>query len=178
MMRLAATAVAALALGGVGAGAASAQALVIQGDTSIAGFLVKRDGSLGGAIDALGAPSSSRRTGETCLVRWRPLGIRMSFYNLGGGNPCGRRTGRFSNAVATGPRWRTGRGLRIGDSRARLRALYPRATFHQDRFYGAGWWLVTRRTQFGLPGTYPGLLARMLNRHVSGLVVRFPAGGD
>jgi hypothetical protein len=136
-----------------------------------------REGTLEAAIDALGSPTTKRRRGITCHVAWRQLAARMDFYNLGGENPCRRESGHFSRGLMKGD-WVTGRGLAIGDSPRKLRRIYPKARFHRSGFYGSGWWLRTRRSPFGLGGTYPGLLARMRDGHVSGFVVRFPAGGD
>jgi hypothetical protein len=78
----------------------AANAYVIHADNRIDDFAVKRDGSLRGAIRALGQPSRIVSTSTiTCRVSWRGLGVRMSFYNLGGADPCSRRFGRFSHAV-------------------------------------------------------------------------------
>jgi hypothetical protein len=168
-----------LVLTGLAAAPASAGGpLVIHGDTSIAGFGVRSDGSLGGAVAALGQPTSTVRSGNVCTVRWRGLGIRMVFYNLGGDNPCSAQGGRFSYALATGSRWQTNRGLRIGDTRARLRQLYPGATYRRSGFFSRGWWLVTRSSPVGAGGRYAGLLARMHQGRVAAFLVRYPAGGD
>jgi hypothetical protein len=151
---------------------------VVRSDERIGSFLVKADGTLGGAWRAFGVPSRSVRTSSTtCSVTWARLGLRIGFYNLGGLPPCGRATGHFSNAVMTGCHWRTGKGLRIGDRVMRLRSLYPGARYRADGNGGEGWWLVTRRNPTG-PGTYPGLLARTRAGFVTALVVRYPAGGD
>jgi hypothetical protein len=136
-----------------------------------------REGTLQAAIDGLGPPTSKRRNGITCHVVWRDLSARMVFYNLGGANPCRPQYGHFSRGLMRGD-WHTGRGLALGDSPRKLRRLYPNARFHQSRFYGAGWWLRVRKSPVGSGGTYPGLLARMRDGQVSGLVVRFPSGGD
>jgi hypothetical protein len=113
------------------AGAASAApSFVVVADTRIGTFAVKADGSLAGAIRAFGRPKL-RRTGEACSATWAPYGLTMSFYNLGGANPCTPRFGRFSRAVMYGMRWRTDRGLRIGMSGKAIRRYYPRATFHR-----------------------------------------------
>src|SRR5918992_1421145 len=148
------------ALIGAGAATAATPSLVIAGDEKIGSFAVKADGSLGGAIRAFGQPKL-RRTGEACRATWAPFGLTMSFYNLGGANPCAPRFGRFSKAIMHGTRWRTDKRLRIGMSSRLIRRYYPRATFHRGlRFYWpSGWWLVTRRELFGGSGTYPGLLA-------------------
>lgn len=173
----------ALALATLGAAVAALPApaaadLVVRSDERIAGYRVKADGTLGGALDAFGRPSRVVRTSEvTCSASWVRLGLRIGFYNLGGQGPCGRATGHFSNAAVTGTQWRTGQGLAIGNRVLRLRALYPGATYGPDGFGGRGWWLVARRNPTG-PGTYPGLLARTRAGRVTALVVRYPAGGD
>jgi hypothetical protein len=154
---------------------------VISGDWRIAGFRVRANGTLGGAIRAFGAPASKRRvfpTREGCRVVWRRLGVRILFYNLGGNDPCSRRYGYFNNARIDGTRWRTGRGLTIRQSVERLRDLYPRARYHRGGPYGSGWWLVVRRSVIGIGGSYPGLLARSRDRRVTAFVVNYPAGGD
>jgi hypothetical protein len=173
---LAMTVGAALAL----ARAASAAPLfVVVNDTRIGTFAVKADGSLAGAIRAYGRPRL-RRTGEACIATWAQYGLTMSFYNLGGANPCTPRFGRFSRALMYGTRWRTDKGLRIGMSSKTIRRYYPRATFHRGlRFYWpSGWWLVTRQELFGEGGTYPGLLAATARGSLSSFQVRYPAGGD
>lgn len=162
------------------AGAAqAAPSFVIQNDTRIGSFAVKTDGSLAGAIRAFGRPRV-RRGGEACTATWTQHGLTMSFYNLGGGNPCTPRFGRFSKAVVHGTRWRTDTGLRIGMASTSIRRYYPRATFKRGlRFYWpSGWWLVTRRELFGGGGTYPGLLAETRGGKVISFRVRYPAGGD
>ena len=170
-MRTVGAVAATLALAAVAAGATASP--VIQGDYRIGTFAVKRDGSLRGMIRAFGEPSSARRRGEVCYLAWRPVGLRATFYNLGGFDPCSRARGRFGTATMTGRSWRTSVGLRIGDSARRLRSLFPRAGRH-----GAWWWLVTRKTPFGLGGEYPGLAAKVVRGRVAAFVVRYPAGGD
>jgi hypothetical protein len=111
--------------------ALAASPTVIQGDERIGRFAVKRDGSLGGLVDAFGRPSSLRRTGQAgCIARWRQLRMEVRLYNLGGRDPCSREGGRFGRAFLTGPQFRTSKALRMRDPIARLRALYPRATRH------------------------------------------------
>jgi hypothetical protein len=150
----------------------AALALVIQGDTRLGSYAVKGDGSLGGAIAAFGRPSGRWRTGIGCTTRWRALGLRIDWYNLGGADPCSPRGGRFYRALVTGRGWRTAKGLRVGDSAERLRRLFPRAERHGD------WqWLVPRF--YSVPGyRYPGLAAKVVRGRVAALAVTFPAGGD
>jgi hypothetical protein len=52
--------------------AGAVSSYVVQGDYKIGGYAVKADGTLAGAIDEFGAPSSRRRKfsqGEGCDVR-------------------------------------------------------------------------------------------------------------
>jgi hypothetical protein len=159
---------------------ASTAAFTIHGDWKMGSFAVKRDGTLGGAIDAFGRPASRDRNGESCTVRWPRHGLKMHFYNLGGLNPCRRASGYFSNARAKGPHWETNRGLQIGDRQRRLRKLYPGADFHTalQPYWPSGWWLVTRTSPFGTGDSYPGLLAHLRDHRVFAFHVRYPAGGD
>jgi hypothetical protein len=171
---------AAVAVTLVAASAANAHVFTIHGDWRMGSFAAKRDGTLGGAIEAFGRPGSRDRSREFCTIRWPRHGLKIVFYNLGGENPCSRTYGFFSNARAKGPHWRTNRGLEIGDWERRLRNLYPKARFHpaERSFWPAGWWLVRRWSPFGTGGYYPGLLARMDDRRVASFHVSFAAGGE
>jgi hypothetical protein len=174
------TGIAAAAVAFVIATSATAHVFTIHGDWRMGSFAVKRDGTLGGAIDAFGQPKSRSRDGVACTVRWPQHGLRIGFYNLGGENPCSREFGFFSNARAKGRHWETNRGLAIGDRQYRLRDLYPNARFHsgEESVFPPSWWLVTRRSQVGTGGEYPGLLAKLQDRRVFQFQVRYPAGGD
>jgi hypothetical protein len=113
------------------------------------------------AVAAYGPPSAH---GTTCTGRWPTASLALGFLSFES-NPCS--AGVLVHAVATGTRWRTNRGLRVGDTRARLRALYPRARARRD-----GWWLVTRHACAEVGGqAFAGLLARMGHRRVAGFVV-------
>jgi hypothetical protein len=166
----------------VGAAPAGAHTFTITGDWKIGPFLVKRDGTLRGAIDSFGPPAERERLyrGAACVVRWPQHGLTMSFYNLGGRDACRPAFGFFLRARARGPHWRTDRGLAIGDGRQRLLSLYPGARYHRKTpgYWPAGWWLVRRSTPVGEGGSYPGLLATLEERHVRAFHIRYPAGGD
>ncbi len=149
---------------------------MIQADYRLAAYRVQADGSLRGAINAFGKPTRLRRDSrfpELCYAAWRALGLRITFYNLGGANPCDPRAGRFSQARASGRVWRTSKGLRIRDSLVRLKRLYPTAPRQ-----GRRWWLVTRRSPFGSNALYPGLAAVVARGRVVAFEVSYPAGGD
>ena len=69
--------------------------------------------------------------------------------------------------------WRTAVGLRVGDSAARLRTLYPKARLRTGFAGDSGYWLVTRQVCAEVGGgAYPGLLARMKSGRVAALVAR------
>jgi hypothetical protein len=147
--------------------------IVIRGDVQIGRFLVKRNGTLDGAIRAFGQPTTLRRGryGD-CTARWRDIGLRISFYNLGGRNPCLRQYGYFSNATMVGRRWVTARGLRLGDPARKLHIMYsPR------RFTGSWAWLLARRYP-AYNSAYPGLAAKIHHGWVTAFRIRYPAGGD
>ena len=174
-MRALITAAVALALATSPSALGHQPSFVIQGDFRIGGYAVKRDGSLRGMIAAFDQPSTVRRGTryrEICYVAWRPIGLRVTLYNLGGSNPCLPATGHFSEALMATRIWRTSMGLRIGDSLARLRALYRNESRH-----GAWWWLITRRSPYGAGGSYPGLAAKVGRGRVVAFAVRYPAGG-
>jgi hypothetical protein len=135
----------------------------IQGDRSL-GPLRVGTGTLAQARAVYGSPSAVRRSGQTCTARWSSAQLSVSFLAFDS-DPCG--SGVVVYAVATGRRWRTDRGLRIGDSASRLRALYPRAKAHRD-----GWWLIGRRACAEVGGqAFPGLKARVNRRGVTAFVV-------
>jgi hypothetical protein len=148
--------------------------IVIRGDVQIGRFLVKKNGTLDGAIRAIGPPTSLRRGRYAdCTARWRSIGLRIVFYNLGGRNPCIRQYGYFSNATMVGRQWVTARGLRLGDPSRRLYVLYsPR------RFTGSWAWLLTRWSPYGDGAYYPGLAAKIHRGWVTAFRIRYAAGGD
>jgi len=105
--------------------------------------------TLARAIAAFGRPSSRRVTSTiSCEVNWTRLGLRATFGNLGGARPgttiCSPSVGRLGAATIRGRGFRTERGLRVGDSTARLRALHSGA-----RFRLGSWWLATAPVVFG-----------------------------
>jgi hypothetical protein len=88
-----------------------------------------------------------------CLVRWAGHGAAVLVG--GGGAGCDPALARMRRAQLTGPGWRTARGLAPGDSVARMRALYPRATR-----VGPSWHLVTGRER-GVRRPVPRLRAQV-----------------
>ncbi len=88
---------------------------------AIGDFRPPRNPRLGAAIRAYGDPSSTSGGGEICRVRWADIGVRITFQNFGGVDSCEPSGGRAQKAVVQGDtRWRTVKGLRIGNTVARL----------------------------------------------------------
>jgi hypothetical protein len=111
-------------------------------------------GTLAQAQAAYGAPTTIGRRPNVCIARWRRLRLSMQFLSFTG-NACG--VGVLVSATAASRGWRTDRGLRVGATRSRLLALYPRAKAMPD-----GRWLITRRACREVGGQpFPGLKARM-----------------
>lgn len=149
--------------------AAAPAPYVLLGDTSVGGLRIAR-ADLADARARFGAPSSARREGPSCVASWRRIGLTLTFLDLSGANAC--RSGSLVRATITSRgAWRTGKGLRKGDSVARLRRLYPKATYRRHIAPWTGYWLVTRRAcELGGFEPFPGLLARISNGRVSALV--------
>jgi hypothetical protein len=98
--------------------------------------------------DAFGAPRDIVRAyGEFCARKWG-FGLTITFANFVGQDPCGfdqgLDTSRLLSATMRGRRWKTSRGLRIGDKIGRIHALYPQAQRH-----GSSYWLLAKRSQYG-----------------------------
>lgn len=130
-------------------------------------------GGYRGAVAAFGAPSSKGAGAaptNTCTARWRGLGLDIVFASAIPGCAAGNVTrGAWYGMTVHSRRWRTDRGLGVGDSEARMRRLYPRARF-RDRPPGAPYWSLVRENQdeFG----YVDLLrAEVWNGLVTAIVV-------
>jgi hypothetical protein len=141
---------------------------------AIGDFRPARNPRLGAAIRAFGRPSSRRGGGEICRVRWADLGVRIAFQNFGGADSCEPSGGRAQKAVVGGDsRWRTAKGLRIGDGVDRLRRLYPRA-----RRTPRGFRLARGILPFGTPVPYAVLGARVGDGRVRAFTLFVGAAGD
>jgi hypothetical protein len=142
---------------------------------AIADFQPRRDATLAAANRVFGPPPKVVRTSDvSCRVLYRAIGLRFSFVNLGGGGGCTPEFTQSQVARAFDPRWRTGKGLQIGDRQRMLRRLYPGATRR-----GRSWWLVWGRNIVGV-GRRPSavLRATMKNRRVASFAVQIGAAGE
>ena len=129
---------------------------MLQGDTVIGGYQVKKDGTLFGALRQFGLPTRKVRDTESgwngCEATWRHLGLRIYFYNLGGHDPCQPQYGYFRDALITEKSWRTASGLRIGDPMRWILRYHPKANRAPRRVRSLGSRTVDRATvrAFGL----------------------------
>jgi hypothetical protein len=139
---------------------------VITGDISVGGF--PRDGTGRQAVQVFGAPTTKEPVGfDTCVLAWRAHGVVMRTYlTLGEQDPCGPLA-RHTSTTVTDRRWRTSKGLQIGEPLRELRRLYPQA-----RKDAPGKWRLTTRPFAGIP--YPGLEATVKNGRVISLTVYGP----
>jgi hypothetical protein len=140
---------------------------------AIGDFRPARNPRLGAAIRAYGPTTSRRGGGEICRVRWAGIGVRITFQNFGGVDSCEPSGGRAQKAVVDDDRWRTGKGLRIGNEVARLRRLYPDATQTSRGFR-----LVEGILPFGQPRRYAVLGARVSGGRVRAFTMFVGAAGD
>jgi hypothetical protein len=140
---------------------------------AIGDFRPARNPRLGAAIRAYGPTTSRRGGGEICRVRWAGIGVRIAFQNFGGVDSCEPSDGRAQKAVVDDDRWRTGKGLRIGNQVARLRRLYPDATQTSRGFR-----LVEGILPFGQPRRYAVLGARVSGGRVRAFTMFVGAAGD
>ena len=100
---------------------------VVQGDRVVGGLRIAR-GTLAQARQRFGPPSTvrSRASGVECNANWHRIGLKLAFLDFSG-RAC--QDGVLVTATITSrSAWRTAVGLRVGDSVARIRRLYPRAT--------------------------------------------------
>jgi hypothetical protein len=142
---------------------------------AIGDFKPHRDPLYGSAVSAFGEPDveNSRWGGGGCKVSWHDVGLKVLFANFGGGSACDEELGRSQSARAYGDRWRTTKGLRVGNRLGRLQHLYPAATRH-----GRSWWLVTAVTHIGETRRYPVLKATLRGGRVNSFVLWIGAAGD
>jgi hypothetical protein len=153
-----------------GSAFAAAGEHVIQGDRNAGGIRIGR--STPANVKALfGAPSTVRTPfAQSCVQTWKSARLAVEFFTFED-KPCTKGVALIVTMTGR-TAWRTAVGLRVGDTTARVRALYPRA-----RLRGAGtdrgYWLVTRQicAEVG-GGSYPGLLARMNGGRVSAFAAR------
>jgi len=128
------------------------------------------------AVAAFGRPTSRGRDtpdSNVCTVRWDDVGVDVGFAWTRG--PCRAKSldrAAWSGMRLFGSRWKTAKGLRIGDPVRRIRRLYPRARYVSRPPRPGEWWLLLeRRSELG-PG--PLLVAEVGAGRV--VALRVPPG--
>ena len=150
-----------------------------------------RPASYGDAVAAFGAPdrcSVVARGGIQGVARWKTLGITLYAATLGYAGPGKTACNdpgdwQVDHVVVGGRSFKTARGLRVGDTVAKLHHLYPTASYHSG--FDAGVWLVsvTRRCTLGdCTGTptvtVPRLIARVAHGRVSSFLLPVGSQGE
>lgn len=151
-----------VALGLAAAAPAANAAFVIKaspgGIVSLGGFQPGRDPSLAAAVRYFGRPSRLTGNRTLCTGRWGRIALTIYFANYGAGagacNPVRLVTQSVRIQGRYAKRWRTTRGLRVGDSTRRVRRLYRTAQHH-----GGSYWLVWFYGVFGEGAYVPRLEA-------------------
>jgi hypothetical protein len=120
--------------------------------------------TLARAMHVFGAPSSTSavRPGfanapgvADCAVTWAPIGLKALFTTLGIDPGACNPAKRLSVVTITSRRWRTWRGLRVGDRTNLILTREPRATFD-----GRAWQLASVHSPIGSePGLVPTVIA-------------------
>jgi hypothetical protein len=197
---LVAVALTAVLLGSTG-DAAAGPSFVIRASATLmrlGGYRIDTNSTYAGAIAALGPSDSCRLVKNRFLgvdrshaiATWPAIGVVIELRTYGSLPPA--KSGctaphfiRVHTARATDKRWRTSRGLRVGDSVRRLRRLYSSAKATQGLrgWYSRGYWLVTRNVGGyegigGLRPTAPVLVAETADGRVTGFVFVVDAEGD
>lgn len=102
-------------------------------------------GSYRAAVAAFGPPALSQARANVCRASWPHAGIVVSFATAPPAcSAGGLREAAWYGMTLFGPRWRNTRGLRVGDSVARVRRLYPGARYER-RVPGRLWLVLVRR---------------------------------
>jgi hypothetical protein len=122
----------------------------------IGAFRTRRDPTIRAAIRVFGRPSSRRRDGNNkiCMTQWRRLRLRIVFANFGAAplrqSVCSDSISLAQSFTARGRRFRTWRGLRVGQRSSMISRRHPSAEFRRHT-----WWLRTAVSPIGGRDEYP-----------------------
>ena len=117
--------------------------------SGIGEFHPYRDPSIAAAAREFGRPSSRKLTSDnSCDVRWSDLGLRITFANFGlpgpGQTVCSDRASNAQTFRVRGRRFRTWKGLRVGQREESIFDRHPTAEFRRGT-----WWLKTSISVYG-----------------------------
>lgn len=137
--------------------------------------------TLGNAIAAYGQPASRGELPGTpgCTVEWPDLSLIAISQNYSDyRKTCVEDAGVVEITITAegGERWSTNRGLRVGDSDARLRGLYPQAYVspHAEHTYV----LLEEPSPIGDTGKITRLSAGVFDTRVSSITVHLYGAGE
>lgn len=113
-----------------------------------------------------------------CVVDWRRLRLRISFVTFGlpgpGQTVCTAGVGMAQLFTARGRRFKTWRGLRVGDSSDAIPEYHPQAEFVENN-----WWLKSGTSPYGDSDEEFGVVrAIVANGRVNALKGYIGAAGD
>jgi hypothetical protein len=120
----------AMTFASVGLAASHSSANIITGTTTIGGYRIGT--SYANARRVFGPQYSSTESSNTCTAHWSN-GVTISWLRSSTSLKWVKACLKFRGArvgkplIAGESVWRTNKGLRVGDSTARLKALYPSA---------------------------------------------------
>lgn len=125
------------------------------------------------AFDVPSARGKDAPTSNLCTVRWESIGLDVGFAGPVG-NCADRdlRRGGWYGMRLWGRRWKTARGLRVGDPAWKIRQLYPQARYVSEPPKPGEWVLITESQQD--LGRVPLLIAQVGAGRVTAIDV--PAG--
>ncbi len=99
---------------------------------------------------AFGRPTEVAPLGgdSACRIVWRRLRLRTVFANFGGGRACAPSVGLFQSGTIRSRRFRTARGLRVGDRSSTIKQKHPGAVFRRNV-----WWIARAESPYGEEAT-------------------------
>jgi len=143
----------------------------------VGGWHISASASYGASIRAFGAADREAYYSKNhCKAWWGRLGVTIDYWDYSGGEAC--FDGGFVNSIAIRGRagrnsWRTGLGLRIGDSVGRLRAMYPGARRTGGTYLLSPFW-----TPIGSGGWSSPVAARIARNKVDTFILPIAGAGE
>lgn len=137
---------------------------------------LEQGGAYRKAMAAFGTPTATGRdtpSSNLCTVRWERIGLDVGFAGARGACVAANLyRAAWYGMELWGPRWRTARGLQVGDPVRRIEKLYPWARYVSRPPQPGEWWLIMEK-QAEL-GAKPLLVAEVGAGRV--IAIRVPAG--
>jgi hypothetical protein len=132
------------------------------------------------AVRAFGRAESRDGQGNSCTLRWPGSGLEIVFVATTG-DTCNPDESLFCAAYLTTHRWRTDKGLHVGDTVAKLHALYPGAQRVGEPTFDQEWSLDSGTLGCPLNSPAPavaGLRAETIGETVNQLEIYYFVAGE